>query len=211
MNTDRGQLRADLPSIDGRPRVLSVPDAELMAGTMLRDGDVVIEVPSVGSRRCLLGWCLLSLVLGGRSPSWLWAGGLGLFLSGYWDVLPCDASSHEAPSPDSSEARAIRSRLGRGRRSRSRSRSGPRPGFTFFPVDARRAFVHPPVPLHMWHPEPRCRAVVSPTQKTDQVRSQSAPYVHLPVLVLANNCRLGPAGTNSLMPAMHTVVCGPSP
>ncbi|CAE7867543.1 unnamed protein product [Symbiodinium necroappetens] len=154
MYTDRRQLRADLPTLDGMPRVLSVPDEELQAGTTLRDGDVVVEVPSCGSHRCLIGWGLFGLAVGGRSPGWFWVGGVGLFFCRCNVVLPCAASNHDAPSPDSSEARTIRSRIGRGRRSRSRSQPGPQPSFSFFPLDARRAIVSPPVPLHLWHPAP---------------------------------------------------------
>ena len=154
MHTDREQLRADLPTFDGMPRVLSVPDTELVTGTMLRDGDVVVEVPSDGPRSCLASWGFLGLVLGGRSHGWLWVGSVGLLLSGCGSVLPCKAGSLDPPSPDSSEARTIRSRIGRGRRSRSRSGSGAQPGFTFFPLDSRRAVVSQPIPLHMWHPEP---------------------------------------------------------
>ena len=66
----------------------------------------------------------------------------------------CVVLAHQRPSPDSSEARTIRSRIGRGRRSRSRSPSGSQPGFSFFPLDARRSAIPPTVPLHMWHPSP---------------------------------------------------------
>ncbi|CAE7718883.1 unnamed protein product [Symbiodinium necroappetens] len=116
MHTDRLQLRADLPSFQGQPRVLSIPDEELQQGTTLRDGDVVIEIPSSSYHLRPMRLGLLGSLFIASSHRWLWFGSLGVIYSLQCQVLPCGASNSDAPSPDSSEARTIRSRLGRGRR-----------------------------------------------------------------------------------------------
>ena len=143
MHTDGQQLRADLPTLQGFPRVLSVPDDELQSGTTLRDGDVVVEDLSLGSSTCPLSWALLGILVGSRSSGWFWLGGAGLIFACPGAILPCAASNTDAPSPDSSEARTIRSRIGRGPRGRSRSQPGPQPSFSFFPLHTRRAICHP--------------------------------------------------------------------
>ena len=153
-HTDSQQLRADLPSFQGRPRVLSIPDEELQYGTTLRDGDVVIELVNSGFQAhpiSLPVWGLLASILQVRMRHF---GCIALLLSFRYAVAMSEAGPPEAPSPDSSEARTIRSRLGRGHRSRSRSPGSSQPGFSFFPLDARRANAPPTLPVHMWHPSP---------------------------------------------------------
>ena len=153
-HTDSHQLRADLPTFQGHPRVLSIPDEELQHGATLRDGDVVIEIVNSGRRvrPFHLGvWGFFASVFIAREQG---TKGIGLLFGLHYAAVMCGAGTPEAPSPDSSEARTIRSRLGRGRRSRSRSPSGSQPGFSFFPLDVRRSAIPPIVPLHMWHPSP---------------------------------------------------------
>ena len=153
-HTDSHQLRADLPTFQGRPRVLSIPDEELQNGATLRDGDVVIEIVNSGRRVRPFHfgvWGVLTSAFLIREQG---AKGIVLLFGLHFAAVTFGAGTPEAPSPDSSEARTIRSRLGRGRRSRSRSPSGSQPGFSFFPLDARRSAILPIVPLHMWHPSP---------------------------------------------------------
>ena len=154
MHTDRHQLRADLPSLQGQPRVLSITDEELQQGTTLRDGDVVVEVPNSSPRLYPVSVGLLGSLLLTFPSRWLWLGSLSMLYCFQCQIPPGSAGRSDPPSPDSSEARTIRSRLGRGHKSRSRSRSGPQPGFQFFPNDAGRALLPRVLPLHMWHPEP---------------------------------------------------------
>ena len=94
---------------------------------------------------------LLASIIHCRMPT---VGGIALLFSLHYAVATSDAGPPEAPSPDSSEARTIRSRLGRGHRSRSRSPGRSQPDFCFFPLDARRSLAPPTVPVHMWCPSP---------------------------------------------------------
>ena len=126
---------------------MSIPDDELQQGTTLRDGDVVIEVVGQGCRRHPIRFSIWAIIATVGHFRGLRLGGLGLPCSLHY-ALPCHAGPQDAPSPDSSEARTIRSRIGRGRRSRSRSPGGSQPSFRFFPPDAQRA-VAPPLPPFM--------------------------------------------------------------
>ena len=174
-HTDSQQLRADLPSFQGRPRVLSIPDEELQSGTTLRDGDVVIEIVNSGYHANPISfpvWGLLASILQFRMRN---VGGIVLLFSLHYAVAMSEAGPPEAPSPDSSEARTIRSRFGRGHRSRSRSPGSSQPGFSFFPLDASRSIAPPTVPVHMWHPSPpaarRCFDTFPGTQGELTVRT----------------------------------------
>ena len=153
-HSDSLQLRADLPTFQGYPRVLSIPDDELRQGTTLRDGDVVIEVVGSGHRVSSIRLGVLGPIVMVTHLRWRGFGGLGILYSLQLAALLCAAGPPDAPSPDSSEARTVRSRIGRGRRSHSRSPCGSQPGFRFFPQDARRSIPPSVVPLHMWHPSP---------------------------------------------------------
>ena len=188
-HTDSLQLRADLPTFQGYPRVLSIPDDELQQGTTLRDGDVVIEVVDSGRRVSPIRLGVLGLIATVTHLRWRGSGGLGILYSLHYAALLCAAGPSDAPSPDSSEARTIRSRIGRGRRSHSRSPCGSQPGFRFFPQDARRSVPPSVVPLHMWHPSPtaenRCFGAFTGTQGELVVRTmcpvtgQSGPCASL--------------------------------
>ena len=93
--TDSQQLRADLPSLQGYPRVLSIPDEELQHGTTLRDGDVVLEVVGLGYRRNPISfgiWVIIATVSHFRGHS---LGSIGLLSSLHYAFL-CDAGSLEA-------------------------------------------------------------------------------------------------------------------
>ena len=132
-----------------------VTTAALDAGVEIRNGDVVFghsQERSAAPRSVrpssrillLLGW---GPVLWRRGIPWSAVPSLLVVTSFALQAGIRDVRAMEAPSPDSDEARTIRTRLAR---SRSRSRQ-------FFPSSRNGPESGPPIPISVWNPHPTRR------------------------------------------------------
>ena len=95
-HTDSHQLRADLPTFQGHPRVLSIPDEELRHGATLRDGDVVIEIVNSGHGVHPFNfgvWGLFASIFLARGQG---LGGIGLLFGLHYATVLCGAGTSEA-------------------------------------------------------------------------------------------------------------------
>ena len=151
---DRGALAACTGLQSDSITLGGVPAAALDAGVELRNGDVIFGHPaerSSGLRR-FRPWLGALLYL--SHPFWLWhrLGPATPLLLVVVTLIsnegPRGANAMEAPSPDSDEARTIRTRIAR---SRSRSRQ-------FFPSSRNGPENGLSIPLSVWNPHPTGRA-----------------------------------------------------